>query len=186
MESRGNFSSLCYEAILHKTSIAVKCWGLLIGEGVVPYRGLQSSTDGNSTSCGSVPFLFVSVCFFSKCFLLLSRKGNWSQSLPFQVPLAAFFLDVLQVLVVGQGAACYLVAAWTTEGVWGSSGCAFLFPYLLVEVDINKTSTSSMWQAWSMFICHLTWLAFYCLNHEWCNMYLFLLSWAPRGSWDIK
>lgn len=32
---------------------------------IVPYRGLQSSTDGNSTSLVSVPFLLISVCFFS-------------------------------------------------------------------------------------------------------------------------
>lgn len=99
----GNFSSLCYEGILHKTSIAVKCWGLLVGEGIVLYRGLQSSTDGNSTSHGSVPFLIIAVCFFSKCFLLRSRKANGNQSVPFQVPLAAFFLDALQLLVAGQG-----------------------------------------------------------------------------------
>lgn len=85
-----------------------------VGEGIVPYRGLQSSTAGNSTSHGSVPFLLISVCFFSKYFLLPLRRGNGSHSLPFQVPLAAFFLDALQVLVARQGG-MQLTTWWQPE-----------------------------------------------------------------------
>lgn len=86
------------------------------------------------------PLLIPFCLLFQQVFPAAFEEGKWK-------PLSAISGSTWSLFsgrsagacgTAGRDAAYYLVAAWTTEGLWGSPGCAFLFPYLLVEVNINK------------------------------------------------
>lgn len=185
VEQAGNFSFLQYEAIFYKLCNPMKCpvWGLLVSDGIIPFRVLQRSTDvfPERPLC----FTVVPSYLFQSAFWAVLEEGKLK-------PVSVILNSICNLSsgcsasisgMARQDAACYLVAAWTEDETLQAMCFCVRTCWKTLILTINMSSSSDRLEA---SLCYLTWFSFYCLNHEWFNMYLFLFSWGPCRSWDIK